>query len=159
MNNPKRAFLHCSATPDYDESNKVFDIYGAADIDEWHRKRGWREIGYHYVIRRSGIVEKGSREWNEYGAHVKGQNKDSLGICYIGTSKPTLMQVDSLLAVFGMVWEEFNIKPEQWFGHYEFDKMKSCPNISMEIIREMFRLELKRMLHEMRVRQIQIVQV
>ena len=44
--------IHCAAT------RADMDI-GAADIDRWHRQRGWRKIGYHYVIRRNGEVETG----------------------------------------------------------------------------------------------------
>ena len=54
-----------------------------ADIDKWHKKRGWRGIGYHYVVYLDGSVHKG-REENEIGAHVANQNTGKLGICYIG---------------------------------------------------------------------------
>ena len=46
-------------------------------------KRGFRKIGYHFVIRRSGILETG-RSINETGAHAKGYNHNSIGICLIG---------------------------------------------------------------------------
>lgn len=72
----KAIVIHCSATrPDQKCNAKV--------IDEWHRKRGWRKIGYHYVINRNGVVEKG-REENEVGAHTLGHNRVSLGICLVG---------------------------------------------------------------------------
>ena len=73
---PNKIIIHCSATP------KGVD-YSAADIDRWHRQRGFRKIGYHYVIKIDGKIEKG-REENEMGAHCLGQNMDSIGICYIG---------------------------------------------------------------------------
>jgi N-acetyl-anhydromuramyl-L-alanine amidase AmpD len=68
--------VHCSATP------PSSDI-GADEIDEWHRKRGWSGIGYHAVIRRDGGIEFG-RPFDEVGAHVKGQNYRSVGICLVG---------------------------------------------------------------------------
>lgn len=68
--------VHCSATIE----GKDFD---AKDIDAWHKKRGWSGIGYHYVIKLDGAIEKG-RPDSKIGAHVKGYNKHSLGICYIG---------------------------------------------------------------------------
>jgi len=71
--------VHCSATP------AARDI-GAREIDQMHRQRGFRCIGYHYVIRRDGTVEKG-RPDNEPGAHVEGFNSRSLGICLIGGVK------------------------------------------------------------------------
>ncbi|MDL2226984.1 N-acetylmuramoyl-L-alanine amidase [Deltaproteobacteria bacterium OttesenSCG-928-M10] len=69
--------IHCSAT-------KVSADIGAAEIRRWHVKdRGWRDIGYHYVIRRSGQVEPG-RPLAEAGAHVSGYNSNSIGICLVG---------------------------------------------------------------------------
>lgn len=68
--------VHCSATP------RRRDV-SAAEIDRWHRQRGFRCIGYHYVIRLDGTVERGRPEC-EAGAHCKGHNSSSIGICYIG---------------------------------------------------------------------------
>ena len=76
-------FIHCADTP------PEMDI-GAAEITRWHLNRGWRGIGYNYVIRRSGLVEFGrdldqdGDIWEEIGAHVRGHNSRSLGICLIG---------------------------------------------------------------------------
>ncbi len=68
--------VHCAATrPDQD--------IGRAEIDKWHKARGWSGIGYHYVIRRDGSVEVG-RPVAEIGAHVEGHNSDSVGICLVG---------------------------------------------------------------------------
>lgn len=72
--------VHCSATP----ANR--DI-GRAEIDLMHKQRGFVGIGYHYVIRRDGRVEKG-RPDNQAGAHVQGYNSRSLGICMVGGVKP-----------------------------------------------------------------------
>lgn len=68
--------IHCSAT-------KAGMDFGAADIDCWHRARGMNGIGYHYVIRLDGSVEKG-RDVETVGAHCLGWNERSVGICYIG---------------------------------------------------------------------------
>lgn len=68
--------VHCSAT------RAASDI-GAAEIDKWHRSRGWRKIGYHYVIRRDGTCERGRAE-AEIGAHTQGHNSTSIGICMVG---------------------------------------------------------------------------
>ena len=68
--------IHCSAT-------KTGQDFTAMDIDGWHRKRGFNGIGYHYVIRLDGKVEKG-RDVSLVGAHCKGWNERSIGICYIG---------------------------------------------------------------------------
>lgn len=68
--------VHCAAT------KASMDI-GAADIKAWHRKQGWLDIGYHYVIRRSGAVETGRPE-DRPGAHARGFNHVSIGICLAG---------------------------------------------------------------------------
>ena len=73
--------VHCSAV-------KPDQLSSAAQIDSWHRERGFHlGIGYHYVIRRDGTIEPGRPEWM-IGAHchVKGHhyNSHSIGICYEG---------------------------------------------------------------------------
>ena len=68
--------IHCSATPE----GKSFTV---ADIDRWHRQRGFAQIGYHYVIYLDGSVHKG-RPITQVGAHCQGHNSHSIGICYIG---------------------------------------------------------------------------
>jgi N-acetylmuramoyl-L-alanine amidase len=68
--------VHCAAT-------KPSQDIGRKEIDRWHRDRGFAEIGYHYIIRRSGEVEKG-RPDEKPGAHVAGHNHNTLGICLIG---------------------------------------------------------------------------
>ncbi|MGI6245182.1 MAG: N-acetylmuramoyl-L-alanine amidase [Pseudochelatococcus sp.] len=68
--------IHCSATP------PERDV-AAAEIDRWHRERGWAGIGYHFVIRLDGTVERGRAE-AQAGAHVAGHNANSIGICYVG---------------------------------------------------------------------------
>jgi N-acetyl-anhydromuramyl-L-alanine amidase AmpD len=55
----------------------------AADIDGWHRERGWSGIGYHLVIHCDGKLVAG-RPLEEVGAHVAGHNEGSIGICVVG---------------------------------------------------------------------------
>jgi len=68
--------LHYSAT----YADQDLDI---RDIDRMHRARGWKGVGYHYVIKRDGMIERGRKE-SEIGAHVGGQNTGKIGICLIG---------------------------------------------------------------------------
>jgi N-acetylmuramoyl-L-alanine amidase len=56
---------------------------GVNDIRKWHTAKGWIDVGYHYVIRRSGVVELG-RRLHVIGSHVKGYNATSVGICLVG---------------------------------------------------------------------------
>lgn len=71
-----RIIIHCSATPDGKD-------FTAKDINTWHINRGWKSIGYHFVILLDGTIEVG-RPIGQIGAHTLGFNKDSIGICYIG---------------------------------------------------------------------------
>lgn len=73
--------VHYSATP------AGMDI-GRDDIDRWHKDRGWKMIGYHYVVRLDGTVESG-RPLEMVGAHVKGYNAESIGICVVGEPNDT----------------------------------------------------------------------
>ena len=68
--------IHCSATAEGKD-------FRAADIDLWHRQQGWSGIGYHFVVRLDGTLELG-RAIALAGAHCKGHNSNSIGVCYIG---------------------------------------------------------------------------
>ena len=68
--------IHCSAVRPSQTSS-------AQQIDSWHRKRGWSGIGYHYVVRRDGTVERGRPE-AKVGAHCLNHNRHSIGVCYEG---------------------------------------------------------------------------
>ncbi|MGB1307526.1 MAG: N-acetylmuramoyl-L-alanine amidase [Oceanihabitans sp.] len=87
MRTIKYIVVHCSATVE----GKSFR---AKDIDIWHKKRGWKGIGYHYVVGLDGKLEKG-RPDHVMGAHVKGFNKHSLGVCYIGGLDSNLAPKDT----------------------------------------------------------------
>lgn len=76
MRKINKIVIHCSAT----REGQSFTV---ADIDGWHRARGFAKIGYHFIIDLNGNVFKG-RDISEIGAHVQGHNSDSIGICYIG---------------------------------------------------------------------------
>ena len=78
MNKPEFIIIHCSATKDRAD-------FSAKDIDAWHRARGFRCIGYHYVVRLDGSYERG-RQDSEEGAHCSqlGMNRRAIAICYIG---------------------------------------------------------------------------
>ena len=71
-----RIIIHCSYTrPSQD--------IGAEEITKWHKDRGFDTIGYHYVITRDGLVELG-RDVETAGAHARGYNRWSIGICLVG---------------------------------------------------------------------------
>ncbi len=68
--------VHCTATRNH------VDI-GAAEIDSYHRARGFDSIGYHYVVRLDGRIENG-RDEAIIGAHCLGHNAKSIGVAYVG---------------------------------------------------------------------------
>ena len=78
MNNRtvRQLVVHCSAT-------KPSADIGVTEIDRWHRQRGFNKVGYHFVIKRDGTIQEG-RKLDEVGAHVKGHNSQSVGVCVVG---------------------------------------------------------------------------
>lgn len=72
----KYLVVHCSAT----SAKQDVDI---AEIDRWHRLRGFWMVGYHYFIKRDGTLEVGRKE-EEMGAHAEGFNHESIAICMAG---------------------------------------------------------------------------
>ena len=73
--------VHCADTPDTEDLR-------AKDIHDMHLGFGWDGAGYHHIICRDGQIEPG-RPFYWQGAHVYGQNENSLGICLIGRQKFT----------------------------------------------------------------------
>ena len=72
----RRVVIHYSATYPDQQVN-------AAVIDKWHRDRGFARIGYHWIVLRDGTIEAGRPE-GTVGAHVRGHNTGSIGICWVG---------------------------------------------------------------------------
>ena len=68
--------IHCTATEQGRE-------YTVEDITLWHKARGFRTIGSHFLIHLDGIISNG-RLIKEIGAHARGYNRRSIGICYVG---------------------------------------------------------------------------
>jgi N-acetylmuramoyl-L-alanine amidase len=101
MREINKIIVHCSAT----RENENFEV---SEIRKWHVEgRGWSDIGYHFYIDLYGQIHKG-RDIAKMGAHCKGHNRNSIGICYCGgveadgkTPKDTrnIEQKEALLAV------------------------------------------------------------
>jgi hypothetical protein len=84
-----KIYVHHSALP----MEKEVD-----EIRKLHIRRGFKDIGYHFVINKEGKIQKG-RSIEEEGAHVKSDNKESIGICVCGNLeevKPTTLQIKAL---------------------------------------------------------------
>lgn len=116
--------VHCSAT-------KPKVNIGAAEIKQWHiRDNHWADIGYHYVIRLDGTIEKGRAEWRA-GAHCYGHNAHSIGVCYVGgltqsgeaSDTRTPEQKKSLIKLLRDLKERYHCEIH---GHNEYSN-KNCP--------------------------------
>lgn len=128
--------IHCSAT-------RANQSIGAAEIRAMHLARGWTDIGYNYVIRRSGLVEAGrDRDHDgdldeEIGAHTLGHNAGSLGICLIGGAGPsgqgeanfTREQMIALRAFLVAKREEY--PDAALLGHRDTGAKKDCPSFDV----------------------------
>lgn len=122
--------VHCAATkPDMD--------IGAAEIDVWHKNRGFEKIGYHDVIRRDGRVEQG-RDIDDVGAHVKGFNNLSVGVCLVGgvdkKNRPennfTPEQFKSLKRLLRFYMAKY--PKAMILGHRDLDDGKACPSFDVQ---------------------------
>lgn len=120
--------IHCSAVrPDQSSS--------AAQIDTWHRQRGFHlGIGYHYVVRRNGEIEQGRPEYM-VGAHCKNHNAHSIGVCYEGgldargqpADTRTLEQKLAMLHLLEVLHRKY---PKALIvGHHDLNPLKACPCI------------------------------
>lgn len=126
-----KIIIHCSATPE----GKDFTVQ---QIRQWHvQGNGWSDIGYHYVIYRDGSVHIG-RPIERVGAHTKGYNAHSIGICYIGgcaadgkTPKDTRTpaQKAALVKLVGELRHRFGGVTVH--GHNEFAN-KACPSFDVQ---------------------------
>lgn len=127
--------VHCSATPEGRD-------YTVEQIRADHKKQGWSDIGYHYVIYRDGTVHEG-RDVDLVGAHCykNGHNQHSIGICYIGgvenkPNTPYLLQkakdtrTDAQKAsLLSLLLDLKKLYPQALvWGHHDFDSSKDCPS-------------------------------
>ena len=125
-----RIFIHCSATPEGRE-------HDVEDIRRWHKAKGWSDVGYHYVIKIDGTIEEG-RSVNKDGAHSKGQNEDSIAICYIGgltprSGKSKDTRTDAQLDAIDDLLEDLKVlyPTATLHGHNEFSS-KECPSFDVQ---------------------------
>lgn len=128
MRNINKIIIHCSATSE----GKAFSV---EDIRRWHLQRGFADIGYHFVIYLDGSVHVG-RPLAKAGAHCKGYNAHSIGVCYIGgvasdgkTPKDTRTDAQrrSLVRLITELRQQF--PKASVLGHREFAN-KACPSFN-----------------------------
>lgn len=124
--------VHCAAT------RPSMDI-GVAEIRKWHLQRGFLDVGYHYVIRRDGTVEKGRAD-DVPGAHVEGYNGKSLGVCLVGGVSEHDVKVaennftDAQFATLRDLLHRLHLAypAAQIVGHHDLNKGKACPSFDVK---------------------------
>lgn len=118
-----KIMIHCS-----DSDSKFAD--DVSNIDRWHLENGWKGVGYHYFIRKDGLIQKG-RPDTVMGSHVKGHNRYSLGICLHGKKRFAKEQAKSLTKLLKYLKFTYDINNEFVYGHRFFNKDKTCPNFDV----------------------------
>ena len=124
--------LHCSATPE----GRWHD---AEDIRDWHvNGNGWSDIGYHFVITLDGDIEEG-RPVERQGAHVRGHNATTIGVCYIGGCDEDMNPKDTMTEEQELAFEQLVCELRDEYGdeldimgHGDFPGVrKACPSFDV----------------------------
>jgi len=129
MRDINKIILHCTATP---EGRDV----SVDTIRQWHLDRGWSDIGYHYIIYLDGTIKEG-RPVERQGAHVRGYNKNSIGIAYVGGCDANMSPKDTRtnaqkIAIWDLITELMNRHIDSTLhGHNEFSS-KACPSFDVQ---------------------------
>tara|TARA_R110000772_G_scaffold27891_2_gene70710 strand:+ start:6046 stop:6465 length:420 start_codon:yes stop_codon:yes gene_type:complete len=125
MRKINKIIVHCSATP---ENRNVL----ISEVKRWHvEERGWSDIGYHFVIELDGSVRIG-RPIEIKGAHAKGNNHDSIGVCYIGGVDSDMKSKDTRTecqqeSLVNLLTELKDTYGGTIYGHKDFSN-KDCPS-------------------------------
>ena len=104
----KKNYLWASSLSKRKKTNKIIlhhaqaKVCSVEDIHQWHLKNGWSGIGYHFLVRKDGTIYQG-RPLDTIGAHAKGANNDSIGICAEGDFMKEKMNSIQLNALIDLV--------------------------------------------------------
>lgn len=139
--------VHCSAS-------RPSQSWTAKDVDRMHRAQGFICVGYHFIIRRDGVVEVG-RPVGVEGGHARdgGRNKTHIGICMIGgiSEKPqthtpgnpwngsdaennfTPIQFATLRTLLVKLQADFKLPASSIEGHRDIKGVrKACPSFQVQ---------------------------
>lgn len=118
MDKVKRIILHYSAS-----SNPAHNDVSV--IDTWHKERGWSGCGYHFFVKYDGTIQKG-RDEKRQGAHCKGNNRNTLGICMHGNGRHTAKQLQGLDRLLVDLYERYDLSLEKVYLHKELRDTSCC---------------------------------
>lgn len=129
--------IHCTATrPDWMFPSTINQQI--AEITKWHQARGWKTIGYHYVINRRGEVGKG-RALSVIGAGCEGHNAGVAHVSLLGghgsaatdpfSRNYTDKQMEALREVYKEIASLTNITKVS--GHNQY-AAKACPGFTVD---------------------------
>ena len=122
----------------------------AATVHRWHLNNGWSGIGYHYIIRKNGVIERG-RPRDTVGAHCYGYNDCTVGINVVGefdSAVPTKAQMTSLTKLLAALCQLYQLYPTEdvIFGHRDFCNT-ACPGDNLYARLPLIRKETKALLN------------
>jgi hypothetical protein len=124
IKNINKIIIHCSDS----------DIHAHDDISvirKWHLERGFNDVGYHFFVKKNGIVQTG-RAIHMIGAHCVNQNLTSIGICLSGKINFTETQFIHARELCEALMDRYKIKESGIYPHCYFSKNKTCPNFNLE---------------------------
>jgi N-acetylmuramoyl-L-alanine amidase len=99
-------------------------------IREWHKnERNFSDVGYHFFIRKNGEVQKG-RDEDKVGAHCKGHNSGSIGICLSGEGEKTPEQLQALEILLIDICSRHELEKKDILGHFDL-AATSCPGFDL----------------------------
>lgn len=125
-----KIFVHCSAT-------RASQNIGVEEIRQWHINQGWEDVGYHFIIRRDGVLEAG-REESLIGSHVRYHNSTSVGVCLVGgvddNMRPeanfTDKQMTTLRCTLEVLLDKY--KGAKLMAHHDVSA-KACPSFNLSL--------------------------
>lgn len=136
----RKVIFHCTATPDENNPHARWFKLDISEVRDWHVKgRGWSDVGYHFLIKRNGVVQRG-RPLSKKGAHTYGHNHN-IGVCYVGTKSPTKQQIASMQFLKNELLVTQGINVYGWRCHHEFSDTL-CPGFTVEQLWDYLTLDL-----------------
>jgi len=136
--------IHCSASdnPGDDSPERIHLLHTGNKKTPiiWGRYHthcfGWKDTGYQFIITQDGVTHR-ARPVEKAGAHCKGFNKTSIGICLTGDQEFTEAQFRALAVLVDKLILEHDLSIIDVMGHRDLDKTKPCPNFDVhEILRK-----------------------